>query len=219
MRFLFFLALLGLAVPQIVRAQFNSFEPGSYVLQNSPTVWRQSLLKLRGNDQLIAKDEKGKKLTLTPQQVRSFRLGSQKYTTAGNFEVNPGSAFGGMVERAFVELIDSGKVSLLRYEYTTGNGAPMMGANGAMTGGYSSTKTLYLLRLAGRSNDYPIPANGLTGAGRKFRDALLPHLAGRPDLIKLLEDQRILAEDMPLVVRALNTGQPMPPMPSLLNRE
>ena len=145
MRFSSFLLLVGLLVPQTLLAQFNSFESGSYVLYTSPAVLHQSSLKLRGNDQLIAKDEKGKKLNLTPQQVRSFRIGSQKYTTAGDFEVNPGSIFGNVVERVFVEQLDSGKVLLLRYEYSTGGGAPMMGANGAMMGGGgSSIRTLYL---------------------------------------------------------------------------
>ena len=214
---LFFL-FLGLLSPRLLLAQFNSFAPGSYVLASSPTVRHETTLKLRDNGQLVAKGPDGKTLRLSPEDVSSFRLGPQKFIAAGGFATGTGLG-GDFVSRAFVEQLDSGRVMLLRYQYPVG-GPPMMGGpDGRMTGGPSRPPALYLLR-----NGYsitPIPANGRTGTagGRKFREALLPYLRARPDLVGLLNDKHILEEDLPAVVRALNTGRPMPPTPSYLNRE
>ena len=96
------LLLLGLLLPQLLRAQFVVFEPGSYVLAGSPTVRHTGQLKLRGNNLLLVKDEHGTKLKLPVGDVASFRLGGRKYVTAGNFHVKGGLG-GADVDNAFVE--------------------------------------------------------------------------------------------------------------------
>lgn len=205
MRFIFI--VIGWLLPQVLLAQFNSFEPGSYVLNTKPTIRHQGTLKLRSSDLLVVKDATGNKLKLSPRDVVSFRLGQQQYVTAVNFEVNQG-LIPLYVEQAFVEQLDSGQVVLLRYEYSTGGGgAPMMGAGGAMTfgGAGGGTRTIYLLRRG--SSISPVPSNSLSGAGPKFRAALLLLLGTRPDLVKLVEEKRVSVDDVPALVRALNTGK------------
>lgn len=209
----FFLILIGLAVFQLAWGQYQSFGLGTYLLAGPAAVKQQAQLKLRTNAELWAKDLQGNKVKLTPEQVASFRIGSRKFVAAGGFDQGAGLS-STRVDRAFVEQLDSGQVVLLRYEYSSG-GAPMGGVDQVSAGsGYNSV--LYLLRNGLSLN--PIPA-GQNGGGRRFQEALQPYLRARPDLLKLLYDQRILAEDLPLLVRALNTGQPMPPTPSYLNRD
>lgn len=211
MRLLFI--LIGLLLPQALWAQFfNSFEPGFYQLVNSPGVRHQGLLKLRGNDQLVVKDDHDDKTKLTPQEVASFQMGGHKYVTAGNFALGSGP-FSKTVDLAFVERLDSGYVSLLRYTYTTGGGAPMVGAGGAMMGGGGSTGVLYLLKWVQETEFSPIPSSGLLGGGKKFREALQRHLANRPDLTKSLEAKRFTTDDLPGIVHALNTGTGYVPAP------
>jgi hypothetical protein len=206
---LFFL-LTGLLLPQVLLAQFNSFEPGSYVLTNRPNIRHECKLKLRSNEQLVVKDANGKNQKLTAYEVLSFRLGERKYTTAGGFQVSAGIG-SDIVSRAFVEQLDSGQVVLLSYEYSTA-GAPVMGAGGTMMYGMGgSTRTLYLLRRGYSLS--PIPANSLSGGGKKFREALLPYMNARPDLAKLIDEKLVTADDLPAIIHALNTGQPFAPTP------
>ncbi|MFD1470495.1 hypothetical protein ACFQ48_19875 [Hymenobacter caeli] len=210
MRLLF--VFIGLLLPQVLWAQFfNSFEPGSYRLVNSPGVRHQGQLKLRGNDQLVVEDADGKKTRFAPQEVASFQMGGHKYVTAGNFTLGSGP-FIKTVDLAFVERLDSGYVSLLRYTYPTG-GAPMVGAGGAMVGGGGSTGVLYLLKWVQEADVSPIPSSGLLGGGKKFREALQRHLANRPDLTELLEAKRFTTDDLPGIVHALNTGTDYVPAP------
>ena len=168
MRLLF--AIIGLLLPQALWAQFlNSFEPGSYRLVNSPGVRHQSLLKLRDNDQLVAKNDHDNKVKLTPQEVASFQIGERKYITAGNFELSSGP-FDTTVDLTFVERLDSSYVSLLRYTYFTG-----VGPNGS-----GCTDVLYLLKWVQETGFSSIPSGGLL-SDIKFREALQRHLANWPD--------------------------------------
>ncbi|MCR5889154.1 hypothetical protein LRS06_15560 [Hymenobacter sp. J193] len=204
MRLIYLIAFLLL--PQYLLAQFKSFEPGSYTPANSRAVRLQGQLKLRNGELLIVKGADGKKLQLTPYDVSSFQIGEKHYTTASGFEVGSG-LMSDFVGKAFVQIIDSGQVMLLRYEYTTANG-PHVGAGGVMTGGGTNTQELYLLRWTNDYKVYPISANWLSGGGQKFRQAILPHLSKRPDLAKLVEEKKITLSELPNLVRAINTGQP-----------
>ncbi|WP_375419349.1 hypothetical protein [uncultured Hymenobacter sp.] len=200
--------VIGWLLPQVLLAQFNSFEPGSYVLHNSPTVRHQSSLKFQGGDEFMVKDANGNRRKLTVSEVSSFRIGPQKYIAVGRFAVGSGLR-NSYVERAFVAQVDSGRVGLLFYEYDVYAGLTSFGASD------KQIKHLYLLQKEFRM--FPIPNHGSLD-NKTFRAALSPHLQERPDMIKLLEEKRMCFNDMPLVVRALNTGQPMPTLPTYWNR-
>ncbi|TGE27914.1 hypothetical protein [Hymenobacter metallicola] len=201
-----FLLFAGLLFPQLVWAQFNSFEPGSYVLVDNPTQRLEGDLKLRGCTELLVKNAKGKTTRLSPEQVQSFRLGRQKFITAGGFPVDKGLD-GDTIPNAFVEQLDSGQVVLMRLHYIV-DGPMMLGTNGSPMGGGSKSYTLHLLRRAGESVITPLPASGLSNGGQKFRDALIPYLTTRPDLAKLVTNKLVNTDNLLVMIRALNTGQP-----------
>ncbi len=211
MRFPLLILFVGLLFPQLVLAQiFSQFESGSYVLKSNQNQRHNCELKLRGNSVLMVKDSTvGKNLKLTPNEVSSFRIGQHKFIVAQNFDV-PASIASGFEDQAFVELLDSGQVILMRYEFTSGS-AVMMGAGGTMSPGGSTSSELYLLRWATGHEISPIPANQVTHGGPKFREALLPFFSTRPDLAKLLKEKRIILDDLPGVIHALNTNQEFTP--------
>ncbi len=199
---LFFPALL---LPQLLRAQSASFELGSYVLREAPGTRHPSLLKLRNSELLLAKDAKGKSIKLIPYQVSSFRMGARKYITAGGCEVRRGKLMPPFsVVQEFVEQLDSGQVVLSRYEYPSeGGGAMPMVGGGMMYGGGGGFNRLYLLQRGDRI--YTFPNEGY----QAFRAALLPHIASRADLVKLVESTNMTVSELPAILRALNTGQPL----------
>ncbi|MBF9237158.1 hypothetical protein I2I05_07095 [Hymenobacter sp. BT683] len=200
----FFLLLVALLFPQLLWAQFNEFYDGSYVLANNPTTRYQTMLRIRDAHQIVVKQPDGKKTKLSPEQVSSFRIGRQKYIAVKGFTIS-GTWSDTQVKHAFVEQLDSGRVTLLRYENTVSS-LMMIGANGGMSGGMASTQTIYFLRKAQDPTLYSISSNGWTGAGKQFREDLLPHLTSRPDLIKLVEGKTISVNELPFIVRALNSG-------------
>ncbi|UOQ71843.1 hypothetical protein [Hymenobacter cellulosilyticus] len=198
-------SLLLSFISHITQAQslFNSFEPGSYIPAGNPTQRVEGSLKLRGCTELLVKTGNGKTKKLGLDDVQSFRLGSQQFIKAGGFPVDKGLD-GDTIDQAFVEQVDSGQVVLMRLHYIVA-GPAMVGATGVPTGGNRSYE-LYLLRKAGETTITPLPASSLTGSGKKFREALLPYLAGRSDLTKLVTDKLITIENLPKLIHALNSG-------------
>lgn len=200
MRLLF--VLVGLLLPQVLRAQlFNSFEPGSYQLVNSPGVRHQGLLKLR-NDQLVVEGADGKKTKLAPQEVVSCRVGARKYVTAGGFRTAP-APFGKTVEQAFVEQLDSGQVNLMEYTYMVTTG----GSNGMV--GMSEAK-IYLVKAVDWKDAIALPGYVWTNRGEKLRAALRPYAVDRPDLTELMDNNQLRSNNIPAFLHALSSGQPFP---------
>lgn len=205
MRQLFLIA--GLLLPHVLKAQFNSFENGSYVLSNSPNVRHECKLKLLGAYGLAAKDASGQKTTFVPAEISSFRIGQKKFAAVGGFAANLGPSEDKVVSRGFAEQLDSGQVVLLRFIYVI-SGPTRMNSAGIMSGGNSLPHVLYLLRRSSEQQIVSLPTNWLTGAGEKFRDTLLPYLSSRPDLVKLLSEKRITTSNLAAVVHAINSNQP-----------
>ncbi|TVT43514.1 hypothetical protein FNT36_05345 [Hymenobacter setariae] len=182
------------------QAQYNTglfgstAEEGSYILVDNIRVRYTGKLKIFTKE-LVVK-EKGKTIHWHPDEVHSIRIGERRYTTARGFRTKSG--FGSRVEEnnVFVELLDSGKISLMRYDYSVG--AP----------GSSSQLTAYLLKEADQDTAVTIPVSVYTGKGKRFRDALAPYVMKRPDLVKLLEDGSISIESLPALIHALNTNSP-----------
>ncbi|TGD79909.1 hypothetical protein [Hymenobacter wooponensis] len=206
MRFSLLLPLVGLLFSRATIAQiqpFNTYKSGSYVLLNDRTHRIDGQLKLKSSTLLLVKDDKGKSTKLAPESVHSFRIENRAYTVACDFEVRQG-LYDSVVEQAFVEQLDSGQVILMRYAFTTG--APTMNAGGVMTGGQSQNE-VYLLRWARGTSVLAIQGSWFTGGGARFREALLPYISQRPDLVQLIENRSITTHELPKLIRALNTGQ------------
>ena len=208
-----FLLVVCLFWPQLSQAQLlfnNPFQEGSYVLADSRTVRHAGELTLQQNGAtLVVKSLHGKNLKLGPEQVASFRIGNQHYVPAGNFHVMGGLG-GADIEDIFAEQLDSGQVQLLRYDYAIQN-AGSMGAGGMMMGGGSWNLSAFLLRAAGQSAYTAVQSGAYSNAGKRFREAVQPFFAARPDLVKLLDEKRIDATNLPAAIYALNRNQPFNP--------
>ena len=195
----YLILLLTILFPQLVRAQFNSFEPGAYILAGAPTVVQKGELKLRGSDQLVVKTETGQKLKFSPKEVIAFRIGEDKYVAVEQFTVGTGlNSFD--VDQAFAKPLDSGAVELLYYEFT----------------GHNYSGSALLLRTASLGT-VALMRGGL-GASKRFRETVRPFLQARPDFIQYLNEKRINIDNLAEAVHALNHNLPFTP-PSALNME
>ncbi len=197
----------GLLLPRLLFAQvFKHYEVGTYVLTSQPQVQQTGGLYLQTGEQLVARDIAGKTTVLTPSQVRSFRVGSRKFVVTGGFQTRSGLG-DQYVRQAFAEQLDSGRVVLLRYESPVGN-SPTPGSGDVAYGG-GATVTVYLLRHAGEMAVTPVQANWSQN-NKRLPEALRPFLVARPDLTKLLEEKRLAPDKLPLLIHALNAGEPYP---------
>ena len=170
---------------------------GSYVLFNDPQVRHAGLLKVSAK-QLAVKDPDGQKLTLRPGEVTSLRVGKQRYTTAQGFTVRNGLFTHLEEDKVFVELLDSGRVSLLRYTSRIRTGQL----------GTASDFTAYLVREgAGPAATTLYTDNGTYLKNYQELDAALrPYADNRPDLLKLLDANRVGPTQLTRFFHALNTS-------------
>jgi len=198
-----FLAVLGLALPQLAHAQvFKSMEVGTYVLSATPQVRRPGGLYLRSSEQLVVRDLAGKSTIYSPQQVSSFQLLQRQFVSTGGFRLLGG--FGNRyVAQAFAEQLDSGQVVLLRYQ-TPASTAPSRGNLGYDDG---PGRSVYLLHPANNFAVTPIQL-GWSKNSPQFREALRPYLAARPDLLQLLDAKSLAPEQLPAIIHALNHNLP-----------
>jgi hypothetical protein len=211
----FYLLLAVLLLPEITLAQlFKGFETGSYILNDSRQVRQKGQLKLQSSQRLLVKDTDGKTIKLTPEQIYSFYQGNRHYVTIGGFHVKGGLG-GAEIDLAFVEQLDSGKVVLMRYDYSIG--APMtMGASGGMSYGGSSSNSAYLLDGLYAGSITVAQSGTYSSSSKQFREAVRPYLASRPDLVKLLDDKQITTSNLQAAIHALNHNLPFN-SPSELN--
>jgi hypothetical protein len=170
---------------------------GSYVLFNDPQVRHTGLLKVSAK-QLSVKDRDGQKFTLRPGEVTSLRVGQQRYTTAQGFTVRNGLFEHVENDKVFVELLDSGQVSLMRYTSRVRTGQL----------GTASDFTAYLVRQDGQ----PMAITLYTDTGSYLKNhqelsaELRPYALNRPDLQKLLDANRVGPTQLTRFFHALNTN-------------
>ncbi len=200
----FFLVLSSaLTLSQLAHAQLiKKVEVGSYVLNATPQLRQTAGLFLRNSEQLVVRDLAGKNTTLSPQQVRSFKIGERKFVSTGGFVLTSGTG-DRYVAQAFAEQLDSGQVVLLRYQ-TLPDNAP---SRGNISYDSEAGKSIYLVRSATTPTITAMQA-GWTKKSAAFQAALRPYLASRPDLLKLLDANALAPKQLPLIVHALNHNLP-----------
>lgn len=207
MRHLFLLIFVGL-LPLGSRAQLlgGSFEPGAYILKNTPTEVHQADLQLRGSDLLLVREGKGAKQKLTPQEVAAFRIGDDKYVAVGAFNLRVGLGTVDVTEGFAQPLEMGGEVELLRYEFS------------AMAGLDRINGSAYLLRRGPTGSVVGIACGYYRSGGARFREQVRPFLASRPDILKCLDEKRINIDNLVGAIVALNGHVPFTP-PAALNLE
>ena len=181
-----------LLLPMAAKAQlgeFNDFKPGSYVLKNNPSTRQVGMLKLRGYNHLVVQKFRAKNEVLMPSEVSTFQIENEKYTVVEGFEVIADFGRRVIMGKIFLQQLDNGRIELMRYNYPSN------------PNGTQPRPTIYLLRTGGT-------LAAITGKwSGEFRNDLLPIIASRPDLVRLVESKYVTADDMPDIIHALNTGK------------
>lgn len=201
--FLFSACFLGLRLAAHAQLSLSLAGPeeaeGSYTLLNNPQVRYAGRLKVSSKE-LVAKDNQGKKTTWQPDEIASLKVGAQRYTTAQGFTIHNGLWNHVEDKKVFVELLDSGRVSLLRYTSRVRSGQL----------GTSSEFTAYLVRevtQAAATTLYIDAGNySYKATYQALDDALRPYAANRPNLLKALEGNRLAPTQLTRFFHALNTN-------------
>jgi hypothetical protein len=206
---LFCLTVCSLFASHAAVAQ-SDFQTGSYVLENAPSVRHVGLIGA-GTKKLHIKGYEGKLTTYPWAEVRTYRLGNSRYVKASGFIIKM-TLSERVADHEFVQLLDSGTVSLMRYEYASTGGFAAMpavgGAPGLLGAGSISRPSIYLLQRAGEDSAIEIPYSVMDGSGKKFREALAPFVASRPDLVKVLAAKKITVYNLETFIHAFNTHEP-----------
>lgn len=171
---------------------------GTYVLLADPQVRHSGRLKVSAR-QLTAVDPQGQKTTWQPSDVARLTVGAKRYTTAQGFVIHNGLWNHAEDKKVFVELLDSGRVSLLRYTSRVKSGQL----------GTSADFTAYLVQDASQAaaQTLYIDAGGHYSAiNRELDDALRPYAVSRPDLLQLLATNRVSPIQLTRFFHALNTN-------------
>ncbi len=195
------LSSLLLLLPLLAAAQA---EPGTYLLVDNRQVVYHGKLKIV-NGELRARDDGGKRQVWKPDEVYWARVGTQPYLPEKDFQIPNALSFR-PVAYGLAAVLDSGRLTLLRYDYEVGG--PGMGTNGSMGGMGSTTLSAYLLQLPTEESAQLIPMNYYSGKGADFKAMLAPYFASRPDLVQLLEKGEISRRNLAAFVHAFNTKQP-----------
>ena len=171
---------------------------GTYVLLANPQVRYPGRLKVSAR-QLVAKDPQGLKTTWRPDEVARLTVGSKRYITAQGFTIHNGLWNHIEDKKVFVELLDSGQVSLLRYTTRVKSGQL----------GTSAEFTAYLVQAAAQATAttlYLDAGGRYSGNYRELDEALRPYAAGRADLLKLLDASQVSPIQLTKFFHALNTN-------------
>ncbi|RZK20175.1 MAG: hypothetical protein EOO56_12985 [Hymenobacter sp.] len=172
--------------------------PGTYILNADRQTRRTANLRVYARE-LLAQDDQGHTTHYKPAEVYWVRIGRLRYTTAQGFKTKSGLLAARQAGRLFVEVVDSGQISLFRYR--------------SYVGGPNSVTTeleTYMLRQAPADSVVTVPVSAYTGKGKRFREVLLPYLISRPDLRQLVEYGAITIDTLPALLHAFNSGEPFP---------
>jgi hypothetical protein len=202
----FILLALILSIALVSQAQeaATDFERGSFKLRNKSGV-QQGLMRLGGKNLVVKQYPSGPSTKYPWADVASYCLGLQKFIRASGFVIRSPSGWSHQpAEEEFVELLDSGAVSLMRYKQFHSN---------QMGGSY---EVLYLLQRAGEPDAVAIPFSMLDGAGKKFREFLAPYIASRPDLVSVVTEKKVTIYNLSTFLHAFNKQEPFLnyPMPA-----
>lgn len=173
-------------------------EEGTYALLADPQARHTGRLKVSAR-QLTAVDPQGQKTTWQPADVARLTIGAKRYTTAQGFVIHNGLWNHTENKKVFVELLDSGRVSLLRYTSRVKSGQLGTSADFAaylvQDASQAVAQTLYLDAGGQYTTNY-----------RELDAALRPYAVGRPDLLQLLDTNKVSPVQLTRFFHALNTN-------------
>jgi hypothetical protein len=186
---------LTLGISHGATAQFD-FQSGSFRLKSSPEIQREGFLREGSGNLVVKQTMKGPTVKYPWEEVLSYRLGMSRYIRMSGFLIKSPSGWGEQIaDNAFVQLLDSGTVSLMRYE------------NKSM-GNQLQPPAIYLLKRTSEKDATAIPYRVLDGAGKPFWEALAPYVTERPDLVSVLNSKKVTVFSLQAFIHAFNTRQP-----------
>ena len=200
--------IFGLLFIRNLAAQQLTPKSDFYILVDNPAVKHAAVIKAISDKEITLKEANVKR-TIRKANVLAFRCEMRNFQAFENFYIKPANP-ASRISRAFVELLDSGQVSLFQYRYSRATLIPLLVSGTILPGIGPSVQTLYLLRDASTQQVTTIPADDLLtiNGGQAFRNALQPFLSKRPDLLVPLSDKHLHVEDLADIIRALNSNQP-----------
>ena len=187
---------VGLLLPRLSMAQYA---PGVYRLVDNPQQYAGNLL-VNGPELCV---KTGKKIThIAASAIIYAKTADNHYfIPAQGFDIPAGTKYV-QLPSTLVEMVDSGRVSLLRYESTN---VYMHGTNGEVTSG--GTVAVFLVKTADAANAVSLPEYNWLNKGQNLRAALRPYAADRPELLALLNDGPISENILPAFFHAINSGK------------
>lgn len=198
--FAFTFLLLSIYTKGQQRAPFGKrTKTDCYILNANPQVVYAGKIKVHDKE-LIVKNSQGKDLKYKPDEVHWAKADTIRYVAANNFAIKSGFGSFNQASKLFVEIVDSGQVSLYRYDYSYPGS----------TAGSSMSFVTFMLHDATTNSITTLPTSIYTGKGQRFREALAPFVTTRPDLLQLVEDGHITISNLPLLLHALNYNEPFP---------
>ena len=186
---LFFIVLL----PEFCFAQ-RDFTEGTYKLQNGTTNQGQLKYTSGSGAELIVKAGK-KKLTFPPEAVEYFQVGEKHFVPVADFVLDNGMPMmpKTRIKQDFAEVVDTGRVELLRYSFPTSNmKMPMQGVVYAEAA---------LIRRRGE------PLQCIPIIQKKAKPIIASCLKDRPDLVARLNKEKYTVENIRAIIQAYNTPQ------------
>ncbi|NML63777.1 hypothetical protein HHL22_01015 [Hymenobacter sp. RP-2-7] len=206
MRTLFVLLIACILLPLCAQAQSTAEAGDYYILKENPGVKITTWFSYVSCNELLATSKYGKKYTLKAQYVTSLRWKQRSFLTVSGFEIRK-VLTKAIVDYGFAEVLDTGRVTLLRYDYAVGIPLVLPIGSRILAGSYQDPRYVYLLRDSTGTAAIPVFAHH----AREQRAALRPYVASRPDLVAALESKRFNENSLPAIIRSLNSGQPFTP--------
>ena len=205
------LALAAALFPLVGVAQ-DKFTTGTYELADGTKGTGQLAYQAGNHPKLLVKDpaadptsKAGKKgQAYSPEQLRSFDLGSDHYVLLHSIKLDSGMPMSMSMTKKdeFAKVIETGKLELLEYQvfFATMSHFPMAGTN-ARTSTPQNT-VVYLLRRQGEENATMVPV-----VAKKYREVMTTYFTGRPELLKKLSTQPKSEPEFRALIQEFNAGQ------------
>jgi hypothetical protein len=193
-------ALLLLSPLAQAQTLFEAYKSATYSLATSRRKLYTGQVKVHP-DGLVVKDDQGTITRFTPEEVHYIRTADNKrYVSASGFTIK-----GRPVKPTLVEVLDSGRVMVMRYAIQQYAPAPMGTGSVGMDMNF-----IYLIQDATEVEPTALP-DFRVADGTAFREALAPYVESRPDLAQQLANKKVYPTTLPVFIHALNSGQPFVP--------
>lgn len=139
----------------------------------------------------------GQQVQYAPHEIVAFTVGNKWFISTSETAQPPAPGSAGYYIGDFVQVVDTGKVIMVRRysQRPVQGGAPRISSKLMVR----RREDLFWRRIP----------HGLNSSTKKFRTAVAPFFAGRPDLLEALERKAITFENFERCVKAYNSGELM----------